>query len=352
MSTELDSEAVAFIHRQLGPEANIEEVAGDASTRRFFRASTEDATGILMVHGEPLAPDAPLFSNHRILSGIGAPVPEILAKEERLGLVLVEDFGDWTLQRHLLEKVPPPTPPADEASGSDPDSWIEGALPLYRAAGDVIRLMQERGAAALRPDDFAATNALDRERFLFELGHFDRHFIRGLRALTPTSSEEALLGAFYEDLATACDGLPRVYCHRDFQSRNLMVLPKRRLGLLDFQDARMGPYTYDAASLLRDSSLDLPAHLVEGMLDRLASPLGGPLAIGPEEFRRDFDLMALQRNIKDLGTFGYMATVRSRRDYLAYVPRTQEFIRRTMTSYTRWHEPFEVVSRLALAPLS
>lgn len=336
VSGELDSEAVAFVRAQLGEDAQVDEVAGDASTRRFFRVSTEEATAILMVHGEPLAPNAPLFSNHRILSEIGAPVPDMLAREEGLGLVLVEDFGDWTLQRHLL------------ATEGDPEIWIEKALPLYRAAGDIIVLMQERGAGALRPDDFAATNALDRERFLFELDHFDRHFIRGLRGGTPTPSEERLLRAFYEDLAEACDRLPRVYCHRDFQSRNLMVLPKRRLGLVDFQDARMGPYTYDAASLLRDSSLDLPSDFVDRMLERLAGPLGRPLAIGPEELRRDFDLMALQRNIKDLGTFGYMATVRGRRDYLDYVPRTQASIRATMVANPRWHDPFAAMNRLAL----
>ena len=114
----------------------------------------------------------------------------------------------------------------------------------------------------------------------------------------------------------------------------------------------MGPYTYDAASLLRDSSLDLEPALVTEMLDRLARSVAHPLAVGPEEFRRDFDLIALQRNIKDLGTFGYMATVRGRRDYLEYVPRTQESIRRTMAAYPRWHDAFEVFSRLALTPLS
>src|SRR4029077_1615625 len=117
------------------------------------------------------------------------------------------------------------------------------------------------------------------------------------RKRLPGEDEERLLRAFYADLARECDRLPRVYCHRDFQSRNLMVRGGR-LGLIDYQDARMGPYTYDAASLLRDSSLDLEEDLVKEMLERLARSLDIPL----EELRRDFDLMALQRNIKDLGT--------------------------------------------------
>jgi hypothetical protein len=344
----LDPNALDFVRRLFGPDATAVEVAGDASTRRFFRvtsrAGLDDGgrchrTAVLMVHGAPLAPDAPLFSNHRILSAIGAPVPEILGRQEGLGLVLVEDFGDLTLQRHLLNLAEP----------ADPDFWTREAHPLYMAACDLVALMQEGAEGAMGPDDFAASNALDRERFLFELGHFDRHFIRGLRGLTPTASEARLLEAFYEDIASACDHLPRVYCHRDFQSRNLMVRPQGRLGLVDFQDARMGPYTYDAASLLRDSSLDLPPELVEQMLDRLVESTGRRLAIGPEEFRRDLDLMALQRNIKDLGTFGYMATVRGRKEYLEYVPRTQAFIRATLVSDQRWHQPYEFLTRFVLS---
>ena len=347
-----------FVRRLFGPGATAVEIAGDASTRRFFRvtssAGLDDGggvhrTAVLMVHGEPLAFDAPLFSNHGILSSIGAPVPEILGRNEDLGLVLVEDFGDTTMQRHLLSGPDAGGEhPAPSAAAADPKNRTKTALPLYIAACDLIGLMQARAGQAMRPDDFAARNALDRDRFLFELGHFDRHFIRGLRGLTPTPSEERLLQSFYEDLASACDRLPRVYCHRDYQSRNLMVRPGSRLGLVDFQDARMGPYTYDPASLLRDSSLDLGAELVDELLDRLVENIGKPLAIGREEFRRDFDLMALQRNIKDLGTFGYMATVRGRRDYLEYVPRTQESIRRTMTADRRWHEPFALFARLAL----
>jgi aminoglycoside/choline kinase family phosphotransferase len=346
-SSGLDPEALAFVRKVAGADATAEEIAGDASTRRFFRVASKGGvaghpTAVLMVHGEPLATDSPIFSNHRILSEVGAPVPALLARDEPRGLVLVEDFGDLTLQRHLLQS---------SGTGGDPDRWMAVAHPYYFQACNLIALMQSKAPAAIRPGDFAARNALDRERFLFELGHFDKHYLRGLRGVTPTAAEERALSEFYEALADACDALPRVYCHRDYQSRNLMVRPAHRLGLVDFQDARMGPYTYDAASLLRDSSIDLESALVSELLDRLSRSVAHPLAVGPEEFRRDFDLVALQRNIKDLGTFGFMATVRGRGDYLDYVPRTQASIRRTMTAYPRWHDAFELFSRLALTPL-
>jgi len=309
---------LTLARRAIGSAATLTEVAGDASTRRFYRASAGPSTAILMVHGEALSPEAPLFTNHRILAAIGAPVPRLIDHDDAAGLVLVEDFGDLTLQRHLVSA----------GAGSAP--------PFYRQACELIALFQSRASAVMRQDDFAARNALDRGRFLSELEHFDRHFIRGLRGLSPTASEARILARFYADLADACDRQPRVYCHRDFQSRNLMVVGDR-LGLVDFQDARMGPYTYDAASLLRDSSLDLDPALVREMLDRLALSIARPLGIGREEFGRDFDLVALERNIKDLGTFGYMATVRGRKDYLAYVPRTIASIRRTVAGDRRWH---------------
>src|SRR5262249_36557605 len=143
---------------------------------------------------------------------------------------------------------------------------------LYAEACKILIVLHRRGQAALRPGDFAATSALDCDRFLFELDHFHRHFIVGHRRMTPASEDEKVLRAFYADLAQACDRLPRVYCHRDFQSRTLMVA-RGHLRLIDFQDARMGPYTYDAASLLRDSSLDLEPVLVERTIDRLARAL-------------------------------------------------------------------------------
>ena len=323
--------ALAYLKKTIGPRPRVIEIAGDASTRRFYRVSSGKKTAVLIVHPEPLNPSGPLFSNHRVLTSIGAPVPRLLGSHPALGLVLTEDLGDVTLQKHLLDQGGRRKRPGE-------------AEQLYREACDLIVLLHKKGKGALRPDDFAATCALDCDRFLFELDHFHRHYIIGHRRMTPGPEDDRVLRAFYADLAESCDRLPRVYCHRDFQSRNLMVR-RGRLHVIDFQDARMGPYTYDAASLLRDSSLDLDPALVERMIDHLCRSLELPA----EEFRRDFDLMALERNIKDLGTFGYMATVRGRRDYLAYVPRTVAFIRNTLVAGRRYHLFHPVLERYILS---
>ncbi len=320
---------MSFVERSLGGRIRLTEIAGDASTRRFYRISSGKKSAVLMVHPDPLSYDSPLFSNHRVLESIGAPVPRILDSEPEQGLVIVEDFGDLTLHRYLLAR--------DGAARS------REAVSLYGQACDLIVLFHQKGATALTPGDFASTCALDRDRFLLELVHFHAHYILGHRKLVPGPGEEALLRVFYADLAVECDRLPRVYCHRDFQSRNLMVR-RGDLRLIDFQDGRMGPYTYDAASLLRDSSLDLHERLVGDMIARLCGRLGHEI----DEFRRDFDLMALQRNIKDLGTFGFMAAVRGRPEYLEYLPRTLRFIRHTLVRSRRYHVFFPVLERYVL----
>ena len=332
-STVIGPEATVMVRRALGSHTRATEIAGDASTRRFYRITAGKETAILMVHPEPLDPSSPLYSNQRILAAIGAPIARIIDHDDRAGLILSEDLGDTTLQRYLL---------GDRRGGAvDP----EAGRSLYRQACDLIVLFQTRGMQVAGDDDFARRNALDHQRFLHELNHFHRYFVLGPGRPRPTGSDDELLHSFYDELASSCDALPRVYCHRDFQSRNLMVRDER-LHIIDYQDARQGPYTYDAASLLRDSSIDLDERLIEEMLDYLV----GRLSEGAEEFRRDFDLMALQRNLKDLGTFGYMATARGRRDYLEYVPRTVQSVRRALLSDRRYHDPYAVLERYVLAP--
>ena len=118
---------------------------------------------------------------------------------------------------------------------------------------------------------------------------------------------------------------PRVLCHRDYHSRNLM-LHDERLYIIDFQDARMGPDTYDLVSLLRDSYVDLPEQTVDELIAYFLA-LKGQTGRADEAFRRRFDLMALQRNLKALGTFGYQTTARRNPVYIQYIPRTLRYVR-------------------------
>ncbi len=127
-------------------------------------------------------------------------------------------------------------------------------------------------------------------------------------------------------------------CHRDYHSRNLM-LHEGSLYIIDFQDARMGPDTYDLASLLRDSYVDLTAAQVDELIAFFLAVKGTPAGTsrGDEaEFRRRFDLMALQRNLKALGTFGYQTTTRNNAVYIQYIPRTLNYVKANLAKYPRF----------------
>ena len=133
--------------------------------------------------------------------------------------------------------------------------------------------------------------------------------------------------AIAEELASE----PRVLCHRDYHSRNLM-LHDGTLHVIDFQDARMGPDTYDLASLLRDSYVDLTDRELDELIAYFLALKGEP---DGSAFRRRFDLMAVQRNMKALGTFGYQTIARRNPVYIQYMPRTLRYVRTNLEKYPR-----------------
>ena len=127
---------------------------------------------------------------------------------------------------------------------------------------------------------------------------------------------------------------PPVLCHRDYHSRNLMLY-QGSLHIIDFQDARMGPDTYDLASLLRDSYVDFNDQQVDALIAFFLAQRGGSKE-EDRDYRRRFDLMALQRNLKALGTFGFQTTTRGNTVYIQYIPRTLNYARANLARYERF----------------
>jgi aminoglycoside/choline kinase family phosphotransferase len=188
----------------------------------------------------------------------------------------------------------------------------------------LIATLQRRGAELASPDYLPYSVAFDVEKLTWELDFFIKHFIEAYRGIViPTASREELRAEFAVVIAMLA-GEPRVLCHRDYHSRNLM-LHKSELYIIDFQDARMGPDTYDLVSLLRDSYVDLPEPTVSELLAYFLALKGQ--SGDDSAFRRRFDIMALQRNLKALGTFGYQTTARRNPVYIQYIPRTLRYVR-------------------------
>jgi aminoglycoside/choline kinase family phosphotransferase len=269
-----------------------------------------------------------LQGNHLHLEAVGVPVPKIEGVFAEAGAVLLEDLGDTTLQMALERN-----PSLDRAA-------------LYHEAIQVIALLQERGTRDLPSGAVARQSALDEAKFLWELEHFYEHFVLGYRQSRPAPEEKLLFSSFFRWLAASLDSVPRTLCHRDFQSRNLMLTPGG-LRVIDYQDARMGPASYDLASLLRDSSLDLEEGFRE---EGIGYFLSRRRELSPEEFREEFGKQALQRNIKDLGTFGRQVHLLGNEGYRQYIPRTVRMVREAMLRDQRYHTVFPLFEKYVFTP--
>lgn len=294
-------------------EAGIEPLTPDASDRRYFRVDgASDAPFVLAVHTGPIDFEQSTFVGvHRLLEAMPVPVPRLLGYSSALGIMAQADLGDLTLYAWL------------------PDAPRDARLARYGEAVDLIAMLQARGAELASPAYPPYALAFDVEKLGFELDFFRRHFLEGSRGRRVSPAERDALGHEFDAIVNELAAEPRVLCHRDYHSRNLM-LHDDRLHLIDFQDARMGPDTYDLVSLLRDSYVSLDDTEVEALTSRfLASRHPDAVGAGTarEAFRCRFDLMALQRNLKALGTFGFQAVTRSNDAYLQYVPRTLGYIR-------------------------
>jgi aminoglycoside/choline kinase family phosphotransferase len=302
----------------------IVPLTGDASDRRYYRVLLTDGESlVLALHAGPIDYATLPFANvAELLHQVPLPVPRILGHSNDEGVLALEDLGDVTLQAHL---------------GAAPTT--EHAA-LYREAVALIELLQRRGQELASNRYVPYGIAFDVEKLVWELDFFLRHFVEGYRGVVLSAAEREALAAEWNAMAGELAAEPRVLCHRDYHSRNLM-LHGGRLHIIDFQDARMGPDTYDLASLLRDSYVDLTDRELDDLIAYFLALKGGSDAA---HFRRRFDLMALQRNLKALGTFGYQTIARGNPVYIQYIPRTLRYARTTLDRHPRFARLREVLA--------
>ena len=279
-----------------GGVPEVVRLVGDASRRRYFRCRDgRGSTAILTLY--PSAVEPARFSYRQIydlLRRIEIPVPEILALDAEHGLLLQEDLGSVTLEA--------------SAAGSQ-----ERLFEHLRTAIHYIVTMQVEGTPAFEPGQANFTLHLDESLLGWELDFFLHHYAGDFRKLRIDKLDR--LQREFQAIAGELGRSPRLFCHRDFQVRNLMV-HQGTLYVIDFQDARWGPPTYDLASLLTDS-VQLDREQMETAIEiyrrELSSRGRGGLPEGVFEssaFMRQFHLMCLQRLLKALGTYGYQIAVR------------------------------------------
>ena len=317
MSEPISSPVQSYLARRGLADARVVALTGDASDRRYFRVLPAHGDAfVLSVYAAPFAYESlPFVNTAELFAAMPVPVPRILGHEDDLGVLTIEDLGDVTLQAHVGS-----APPARHAA-------------LYREAVAFIDTFQQRGRELASPRYLPYGVCFDVEKLTWELNFFVKHYLAAYRGVTFGAAEREALDGEFAAIVAELAAEPRVLCHRDYHSRNLM-LRDDRLFIIDFQDARLGPDTYDLVSLLRDSYVDLPWAAVDDLIAYFLALQGR--SAEADAYRQRFDLMALQRNLKALGTFGYQTTARANPVYIQYMPRTLNYVRENLRRYPRF----------------
>lgn len=301
-----------WLTRDLGLRVErLEPASADASFRRYFRAWTRGETRIVMDAPPEKEDVRPYLKVTRLLEDVGMHVPHVHEADETRGLLLLEDLG----RVHYLSKL---------KDGFDPE-------PLYRDALAALAELQVRGrdgARELAPYDRAA---LLREMALMPEWFCVRHL-----ELTLSAPEIGLLERTFSFLISEALGQPQVFVHRDYHSRNLMVLAERNPGVLDFQDALRGPIGYDLVSLLKDCYISWPRERVERWLRAYRAAIrrrGLETGGDDRDFLRWFDLVGVQRHVKVLGIFARLWYRDGKPGYLPDLPLTLDYVRDAAARY-------------------
>lgn len=322
------AEIRAFLKRALPASwmhpGQVLPLEGDASDRKYYRILPEsDASGrvsslILMKLSAPWSPSAgreelPFVNIARHLAEKGLPVPAIVLDASSDGFLLLEDAGTVTLQRYL-------------SSCTDAERRR-----VYRAALDLLVKMQREASEPSSRPCYAHGYAFDVATFVQELRFFLEHAVEGLWNRKLSGEDRQELEACFEEICQQALVSEKVFTHRDYHSRNLMI-QRDRLVMLDFQDARMGPWPYDLASLVLDSYVALDPKEQEALLNHFwhACRRAGMERGSPESFRKALLVTGLQRNLKAIGTFAYQARVKGVDRYLPYVSGTVRSVRRAL----------------------
>lgn len=305
-------------------ELILQPLTPDASTRKYYRVATTGSlaeTFIVSLYATPFNPQSSSYLDvTRLFEGAGLPVPRVVDVAGTEGIILQEDLGDQSLADWL----------AKAAERGDE----RGAAEMLQRAIELIARIQAASDLAVTSGSVAATLAFDEDKLGWELNYFFDHFFGSYRAQTFAHADEQSIKNDLHAIAAELSARPRVLTHRDYHAMNLMVDRRGDLRIIDHQDARMGPATYDLVPLLVERRL-VPAdeRWVEARQDdflRMRSNLGLP-EIAVNEFRYEFNLMAVQRQLKATGTFSYQTAVMGRGEvYEKYIRSSVATVLRAM----------------------
>jgi N-acetylmuramate 1-kinase len=276
----------------------ITALTPDASTREYFRIPWQKGSAVAAVYPEPFdAAVHPYLDVTRLFTECNLPVPEVLDVDGDAGIIVQEDLGT----RQLCQVF-------EEVSDDERESLLEQAI-------EIIARIQAATPQAYERDSIASRLAFDEAKLSWELNFFFEHYFGSYRKEELTRGQTAELKAELNEIAAELAAVPRVLCHRDYHTANLMLDKAGKVRVVDHQDARMGPASYDLVSLLLDrqpatpSLAEIRAHRLFFLDARLRQGLA---AIDPDDFSKEFRLMTIQRGLKAAGTFSCQTAVYGR----------------------------------------
>ena len=304
-------------------------VDDEEQARKYFRIPWEKGKAVAAVYPEPFDPEFhPYLDVTRLFIESGIPVPEIFAVDGTSGIIVQEDLGDQQLFQAY-----------EEENEDRCEEYREEAIKL-------IAKIQAATDKAYQLQSIASRLAFDEAKLSWELDFFFDHYFGSLRQETLRHAETAELKAELNDIAAELAAAPRVLCHRDYHASNLMIDRKRRLRVVDHQDARMGPASYDLVSFLLDrqpcppSLAELRGHRLFFLEERRKHGLP---VVDPDDFANEFRLMAIQRGLKATGTFSYQTAVAGRGAvYQPFIKPTLEIVLQSAL----WLDRFPTLQRM------
>ena len=328
-----------WVKQQLNDsQLSIHPLPGDASFRRYARILShqngQNKSYMLMdaptdkEDSQPFVDIAQWFDAHQVR------VPQIVAQDLKQGFILLEDFGDTLLSQVLNDDT------ADMYYKQAMDQLLH--LQQLPTQAD---LTQTDPTQANQTKNYQTKNhqipAYDAQKLIAEMTLFDEWFVTKYLDIQLTEQEKQLLKNAYQLLADTALSQPQVVVHRDYHCRNLMVLDSdnsnddKRLGVIDFQDAVVGAYSYDLISILRDAYVQWPDNKVQEWMQYFWQHLPANQTSSKtfNDFRREFDFMAAQRHLKVLGIFIRLNMRDCKTGYMKDLPLVLHYLLHEVQSY-------------------
>jgi len=302
------------------PQANLERASADASFRSYWRSVSGGQTWIVMDAPPDKEDIRPWLDIAQRLSGAGLHAPDIRAFDAELGFILMADLGNRLYLPELNE---------------------QSVDALYDDATQALLKMQLHIAC----DDLPA---YDETRLVAEMELMPQWFLQRHLAYTPECEEWDIIESSFRYLVSHAKMQPQVFVHRDYHSRNLLIVDNNNPGILDFQDAVKGPITYDLVSLLRDCYISWPEQRIDSWVEnyRLQCVKTGLTKVDAATFKRGFDLMGLQRHLKVLGIFCRLWYRDGKSGYLNDLPLVWQYTRDVGLRYSETAPLIELLERV------